>query len=395
MRRFLTLLRSSRTPHLGVCTTTIALALILFTVCPSEAQMPEFRRVANYSDGFLHAIVADDFNHDGIPDVIGGKTIGAGEYAVTALLGRGDGTLRVFADFPVSGIPLWMAEGDLNHDGNLDIMVAVQAYNGSGSNGLSVLLGNGDGSFKPEVVYGSSGNEPAQSLAVADFTGDGNLDVVLAANKTLNLFVGNGDGTFRNPAALAPKGIAFSLAAADVNSDGKPDLLATYPLSNTVAVLIGNGDGTFQPPVRYQTQVAPAQVVTGDLNNDGALDLIIAASGNGYKSGLSVLLGNGDGTFQAKTDYVIGEESFYLATGDFNGDGRLDVAITNYFTQGMAVLLGNGDGTLQSPFYYGTFLFPGPIQTADLNSDGALDLLVLDGTYLEVWLNTGQGNHNR
>jgi hypothetical protein len=290
-------------------------------------------------------------------------------------------TVGLAATFaPAAGIdPTAVEVGDFNHDGKLDLAVANWT-----SNNVSVLLGNGDGTFQAAVNY-AAGSGP-HSVAVGDFNGDGKLDLVTANSgppgsgeigNTVSVLLGNGDGTFQPPVNSGAGSGPWSVAVGDFNGDGKLDLAVTLNDSvnpGAVSVLLGNGDGTFRAPVQYATGYEPGGVGVGDFNGDGKLDLVVAAGG-----GVNVLLGNGDGTFQAHVDYSGGG----VTVGDFNGDGKLDL------TDGGSMLLGNGDGTFRAPISTGGAA-GGWAVVGDLNGDGKLDLVTANNN-VSVLLGNGDG----
>jgi hypothetical protein len=242
-----------------------------------------------------------------------------------------------------------VAVADVNGDGIPDVLVT----NGCGTNcvhgSVGVLLGDGDGTFQTAVTYGSGGQD-ATSVAVGDLNGDGRPDlaVVNGGSTKVGVLLGNGDGTFQ-PVRTYPSGgfDSFSVAIADVNGDGKLDLLiancATSSASNcgvengVVGVLLGKGDGTFQAAVTYDSGGQGAtSVAVGDLNVDGNPDLVVSLYYgcpiiSGCAGAVGVLLGNGDGTFQPVQIYNSGGSvASSVAVEDLNGNGRPDLVVGNY-----------------------------------------------------------------
>ena len=242
-------------------------------------------------------------------------------------------------------------------------------------------------------------------VAVADFNGDGKQDVAVthAFNQgTIDILLGNGDGTFTQaPGSPIPIGIAAGyILVGDFNADGKPDLAVQEESTNTAAIIevfLGNGDGTFVPapgPTTFMEELSPV-IAAGDFNGDGKLDLAVAHT---FSNSLSILLGNGDGTFAQPVDTPVPADALggsIIATGDFNGDGILDLAIATGRDNATTILLGIGDGTFAlapgSPITVGGS--PGNLVAADLNGDGKLDLAIpnfLSGT-VTILLGNGDG----
>jgi hypothetical protein len=181
-----------------------------------------------------------------------------------------------------------------------------------------------------------------------------------------------------------------STAVGDVNRDGKPDLVVANRISNNVSVLLGNGDGTFKGAVNYNTGLQPVFVAVGDFNGDGKLDIVTANFGS---NNVSVLLGNGDGTFKAAVNYNTGLQPDAVAVGDFRHDGKLDLAVANSGGNNVSVLLGNGDGTFQKALNFTTGTSPASVAVGDFNGDGKLDLAVANRgtTSVSVLLGNGDG----
>ena len=310
------------------------------------------------------SMVVGDFNGDGKPDLAVGQWV---------VLGNGDGTFQAAVNYGAGVGPRPVAVGDFNGDGKPDLAVADEA-------GVSVLLGKGDGTFQAPVSSGL-GTFP-RSVAVGDFDGDGRLDLAVAttSNSTnkVSVLLGRRDGTFHAAANYGAGTNPCSVAVGDFNGDGKPDLaVANLGLfggnytEGSVSVLLGNGDGTFQPAVNYTPGGNPSYVVAGDFNADGKLDLAVAAYST---NNVSLLLGRGDGTFLAAANFRTASNPSFLVVGDFNGDGKPDLATVNY--SGVSVLLSKGDGSFQNAVSYGVGQGLDSLAVGDFDSDGKPDLAV-------------------
>ena len=316
------------------------------------------------------AVATGDFNRDGQLDaaVVNGN-------GVTVLLGKGDGTFQAPMNYATTAPPSALAVADLNRDGKLDLVVGI---NGAG---INILLGNGDGTFQTAVNFAT----PCcgSSIAVGDFNEDGKLDVVIPGEGA-NVLLGNNDGTFQ-PALNYPGGLnTITIAVGDLNGDGHLDLAVVDDASGNVYVLLGNGDGTFQIPLANPVETNPVSLVAGDFNGDGILDL--ATTNNGSNS-VSVLIGNGNGTFKAAVNYLTSAGTVGLTAADFNGDGKLDLAVDG---SEMQVLLGNGDGTFQPASSFAALSqSSNTVATGDFNGQGRLDLIVpTDGTSISELFQT-------
>jgi len=283
--------------------------------------------------------------------------------------------------FPVLPEPNSVAVADFNHDGRVDLAV-TSVDSGTGfSTYVQILLGNGDGTFKPASSY-PVGKRP-DSAAVADFNHDGNPDLVVAdeMSDTVSVLLGNGDGTFQSAVSFSvPQNPTF-VAVGDFNNDGKIDI-ATVNGSDAsgycdcVAVLLGNGDGTFQEPPIITSLAAPPTSAfgVGRFSPSGNLDIAVSEESE-FTSQVEILIGNGDGTFRSGSTYEVGSGPGAVAIADFNGDRHLDLAVAENEEEAIGVLLGNGDGTFQPEVRYGTN-FPLWVTVADLAVDGKQDLVV-------------------
>jgi hypothetical protein len=308
-----------------------------------------FRNQGTYASGGErgNSLAVADLNGDGKPDLVITNECATGSNCspgpVSVLLGNGDGSFQAAVPYDGGGLPAFVAIADVNNDGKLDLIVAHDSS-------VGILLGNGDGTFQPVVNY-STGGSLALWLAVADLNGDGKPDLVVAAGLVV-VFIGNGDGTFKPPVSYNPGGVELTaVAVADVNGDGKPDLIAgNYCGPNaqcwedsTVGVLLGKGDGTFQPAVAYDSGGKfSGGLAVADLNDDGNPDLVVAnqEGSNGSSNGsVGVLLGNGDGTFQAPLTFTPGGAPLSVAVADLNGDSKLDVVSSSQ--AGLGVLMNN------------------------------------------------------
>ena len=457
-----------------------------------------WRPQSDYATGNTPAAEAvADFNGDGIPDL---AIVNQAQNTVSILLGNGDGTFAAHVDYATGNTPVAVAAADFNADGKLDLAVA----NKSG-NSVSILIGNGDGTFKAHVDY-PSGSTPV-AVAAADLNGDGKPDLAVVNNANpgaVSVLLGKGDGTFPAPVSYATGNSPVALAVGDFNRDGIPDLAVANHADNTVSILLGNGNGTFSaapappaltavaggaPPagaykvaVTYLTargestlsvpssistaagndmaiQVSspaasgnatgwnvyfitaggatftkqnsapiaigtnftqgaaistataapagppatggsPVALAIADFNGDGKPDLAVVD--NTSPGLVSILLGNGDGTFAAQVGYATGNSPVALAVADFNGDGKPDLAVVNNpataagttaSSGSVSILLGNGDGTFQPHVDFAVGTTPVAVAAADFSGDGSQDLAVVNqgDTAVSILLGNGDG----
>ena len=344
----------------GVC--------LLVAVAPPAEGAVDFEPAVNFAVGVTpRSVAVADFNGDGKLDL---ATANSGGDNVSVLLGNGNGTFGVATHFTVGKDPRSVAVADFNGDGKLDLVTANLFYSH-----LSVLLGNGNGTFGA-VTYYLIGGGP-NSVAVADFNGDGKLDLVTAnlTGPNVGVLLGLGNGTF-GAATYFPVGRSPEwLTVGDFNGDGKLDLATANVNINSVSVLLGNGNGTFGPPAIIPVGLEPISVAVGDFNGDGKLDLATANYGS---INVSVLLGNGNGTFGAATNFSVWAGPSSVAVADFNGDGKLDLATTNNAVESVndnvSVFLGAGNGTFGTATNFSVGLGPESVAVGDFNGDGKLDL---------------------
>jgi hypothetical protein len=331
---------------------------------------------SNYTGIQPTSVTVADFNGDGFPDLVAADS---SDNTILVLLGNGDGSFRPALRFQAGRTPESVGVCDFNGDGILDLAVA-----NAQDNTVSIFLGNGDGTFQALSTL-ATGRAPV-SMVVGDFNADGIADLAIAdANDAdVSVVLGNGDGTFQTRMTFAVGSTPQHLVAADLNRDGVVDLAVVNTRDNTVSILLGNGDGTFQRQLISPTGAGPYSIAVGDFNRDGLVDLAVCNRDSGT---VSLLIGNGDGTFQTGSSMQTGRSPISLAAGDFDGDGLVDLVVTNQFDFNISVLRGNGDGTFHSNVTYATTgQFPQSIAVGDFNGDGIPDAAVAVFGSVEVRL---------
>jgi type II secretory pathway component GspD/PulD (secretin) len=289
-------------------------------------------------------------------------------------------------DFAVGSGPTAVATGDFNGDGKLDLAVVNQ-----GDNTVSILLGNGDGTFGTHKDF-ATGKQPVAVVA-GDFNRDGHLDLAVAnrSDNTISILLGDGAGNFTAGPATTAVNNPGAMVTGDFRNQGKLDLAVLDQADSAVSILLGNGDGTFAPKRDTVVGNSPSALVTGDFNNDGKPDLAVTNSGSNT---FSVLLGAGDGTFSKRTDFPTGAGPSAIAAADFNGDGRLDIALTNKTDNTLAIYPGNGDGTFGAAVQFNTGQTPVALITGNFNSDTLPDLVIVNqgANSISVFLGLGRGS---
>jgi hypothetical protein len=356
---------------------------------------------ALYGPSWINSITITDINGDKKNDLVVSSYSSS---AVWTMLGNGKGGFTAGESFATSGYPNNVVVADFNGDKKLDFATSNNA-----GQWVSVGLGNGDGTFRSSQSYGYTWSGAVDQIATADLNNDGNLDIVEAGGGTgvgITVMLGSSHGAFGAPASIAVgcgqanRSGVNSIALGDVNGDHKIDVVATSLndpyncFENVIAVLEGLGTGKFKTPVYYSTGTTQqsGSIQLADFRGDGRLDIVVSnADGS-----LSVFLNNGKGVYGAANVITgaSGTEGGSIMIGDFNQDGKLDIAITNYSGTAINMLLGNGDGTFQAPLVTPSPINPVGLTVGDFNKDGKLDLALTswdDNGSLQIFTGNGDG----
>ncbi len=330
------------------------------------------------SDKSPYTVSNSDFNGDGKADLV---IANYGQNTVSVLLGNGDGTFKAYSNFSTGSKPYSVAVADLNNDGHQDLVVADY-----GDDSVVVLLGDGTGAFGGPEPF-KTGRWPV-SVSVGDFNEDGDLDLVVA-NKyadSVSLLLGDGSGGFQKLENYSTGNGPASVAVGDFNHDGHQDLVVANYNDNTVSVLLGDGKGAFEAGSVIDTGNAPLSVAVGDFNNDDQQDLVVANNGDNT---VSLFLGSGDGTFGKQQTFRTGSQPYSLSVADFNADKDLDLVVANLGADDVSVLLGNGDGAFKPAGGFATGRGPNSVVVGQFGGDNKPDIAVanlLDGN-VSVLLN--------
>ncbi len=322
-------------------------------------------------------IVTADFNHDSMQDL---AIANQDSNTVSILLGNGDGTFSPAPSLTTGNQPGAIVAGDFNSDGKIDLAVADAA-----DSRILLFLGNGDGTFtlaspiNCSLVAECANTVNPVAMAAGDFNGDGYLDlaVVNQSINTISILFGGGDGTFsiQSTPQVTLSG-PTAIAAADFNGDGITDLAVNSPGSNSVAILLGRTSGVFQSGGSISIN-APGRLVAADFNNDQKMDLAILSPAN---NSLGVFFGNGNGTFQTGVPYATGASPQSILVGDFNADGFLDLITANSGANSISLLAGTASGTFLTHSDAPAGGNPFWLTYGDFNGNGKLDLAVTDAT---------------
>ena len=382
------------------------------------------------------SVAVRDFNNDNILDLV--VTL-AGNSSMAVLLGYGNGSFYSYMVHKTASFPQSVVIADLNNDTHVDLVVLNR-----NSNNVGILLGHSNGSFAQQVTYPV--DRIPFAMRVADLNNDARLDIVTTnvAYHTISVLLGHGDGSFTNATTIFVGQIPLALSVADFNKDGYADLIVPSGGSNHVNVFLGYGNGSFDTPIKYVTGSAPDAVDIHDFNSDGYPDVIVANSGeatvivmfgcsnsiflkrttltagesarpssfavadanndkkidivvvSASTNHFGVFLGHGDLSFAQQIIYPIGTNSsrFAIATGDFNSDTRLDIAIASYDTDSVVVFLGSQNGSFINRMMHstGASSSPSSIAVGRFDSDNNVDIIVTNYNRNEFGVLLGHGD---
>jgi hypothetical protein len=351
-----------------------------------DRTVPSFLPPVSYPGGGGDMAVAD-FNNDRIPDLV---VLNPTANTISVRLGNGDGTFGAAKTAAAGTGPVHLVTGDFNGDGKLDVVL-------TNHNGLTTLLGNGDGTFRPPLNQAGPQSQVLDHLAAGDFNGDGKLDLAVTGSKYfkdggspayLDVLLGKGDGTFHTKSTTAIGDAPNFVAVGDFNGDAKLDILAGTSFGNSL--LLGKGDGSFQTPISPNN--VGLLLAVGDVNGDGKLDTVgwQWAYDGGAHHNVVVGLGNGDGTFPTIQTFSVGDSyPVAAALADFNGDGKRDLVMSIAPDNTVSVLRGNGDGTFGATTTIAAGSTAAALAVGDFNGDGRPDLALTMSDAVWVLLNDG------
>jgi hypothetical protein len=336
----------------------------------------------SYATGYQpSALALGDFNRDGKLDAV---AVGSGSNTVSVMLGDGKGAFDPGVTSIDGGQQYYMVAADFNNDHNVDL--AFSGYSGT----VDILLGKGDGTFKAPKTYNVASS--GEGIVAADFNGDGFIDLAVAdkISNTVSVLLNNKAGGFKITGPYATGKGPTALVAGNFTLRGHADLAVVNYTDSSVSILPNDGTGKFGAPVttNLASNALPDGITAGDFNHDGHLDLAVANA----NSTLSILLNN-NGTFPTHTDITVGAQAVWITSASLRGDGVLDlVAVIAGVPGGADVLLGNDDGTFAKPVFYASGTEPTSVAVGDFNADKLLDLVVTNGGDNTVAILPGNGD---
>lgn len=323
------------------------------------------------------AVAIGDFNNDGKSDMV---TANSGDTTVSIVEGNGDGTFVPFKNIGVGLSPSYVAIGDVNNDGNADIAVI--------NHGLNILTGNGDGTFMP--IKKIAMDKTPQFVTFGDFNNDGKTDIVTSNlfDTTLSIILGHGNGNFDSTINVSLGYSPLNITISDFNNDGISDITTANFPSNNVSILLGKGDGTFFPANKIELGDTPYSVAVCDFDNDGNSDIVTSCQ----LKKVFILYGKGNGTFDIVNCSDVGSDPEYVAVGDFNGDGNADFATANSGDYNISLLQGRGTHIFESPTTIGSTSHSINFAIGDFNGDGFADFASANwySKTIGLWINSAK-----
>ncbi len=344
-------------------------ALVITAPVSTTATAPRFNNGVSYTVGNQPQCVrTGDFNEDGVIDLVSADFA---SNAVSVLLGNGNGTFAYGVQYNAGSGPYWVAVADFDEDGHQDLLVA-----NNGSDNVSILTGAGDGTFSFEINF-SAGDAPA-CVTTGDFDEDGHIDMVVANRGSDDVSIINGQGGYGTCSAGDGP---VCVATGDFNEDGDIDLVTANKNSDDLSILLGTTGDDFNTGSTLTAGTTPYEVTTGDFDEDGHTDL---AAVNAGSDNISVFLGDGNGTFSSAVNHSVSNTPYGIASGDFNGDGHTDLAAANNNSDLLSLLYGGGDATFSTPLNYNTDDTPRSVAVGDFDGNGYLDLATANSYYWSV-----------
>lgn len=377
-----------KTPSVSVLILVAAVMAAIAFPAPAAAATPAFTAPATYAVGTApHGVGVADLDEDGLPDIV---TVNRFSGDITILHGNGDGTFSRGASTFALPYPYAIALGDVNGDGHVDLVAALEAS--TDRHPIVVAYGHGDGTFDPPAAVPIV-SDTGRSVAIGDVNGDGKPDIaanVLTYGSRSEIDVAVNRGSSFELASTNPLASDTSarVVLADTNGDGKLDFETTTGAGGFVQVMLGNGDGTFENHWAGPVGGYADALVAGDWNGDGAKDLAVVDPVAGT---VTILTNDGNGTFSLAGSYGVGSFPLGLAAADFDGDNALDLVTTNELSSTISILPGAGNGAFGPATTLSGDWGPFAVVATDLNRDSAPDLVVANylGNTVSVFLNTG------
>ncbi|CAF4016179.1 unnamed protein product [Adineta steineri] len=389
---------SKKTFSIFVVFTLISMIIGIFTVCFSSPKplgktctfiLKSEASSLIVSDSHPHSVAVADFNNDNLPDIV---VPNSGTNSLGIFLRQDNTAFRDQITYSTgsNSLPYAVCVADFNHDQHIDIAVANY-----GANNIGIFLAKGNGTFMSQITFSTGSSRPLW-IAVGDMNNDKQIDIVVANYGTndIGILFGDGLGNFASPKTLSTgyDSVPYSLAISDLNNDGKLDIIVANHGTNNVGIFVGQGNGTYRIQVIISTgyQSQPYSVAVDDLNNDSYMDIVVTCSG---LNTIEVLLGFGNGSFTIPYKYSTNNNSFPLSLviGDFDNDNQLDIAVANYQSESVGIFFGYGNGFFrdQTIFFSVTYNFnPYAIASGDFNGDNRLDIAVVnyDYNYVDIVL---------